>query len=237
MTENVSDTYTQAADWVKGTAKRNPEALLVLAAGVALLMRKGGKAAAATAAVASSYSNDYSHGPREVVSTGLSDRVSQVAEQASGYASEIKDRVSGAATSVSGYAGSVGQTISTQGSRLAERAQSAVSTGASELLRQQPLAVAVIGVAAGAALAAVLPPTAMEDRTLSSSQRAISDAANKVGGTILDAAGEAGEVLKQSAAEHGISSEGLKEIAGEVAGTFAGKVTGKAEKEPQPGVN
>lgn len=236
MTENASDTYTQAADWLMGTAKRNPEALLVLAAGVALLMRKGAKAAGATAAVAN-YSNDFSRGPREVVSTGLSDRVSQVAEQASGYASEIKDRVSGVATSVSDYAGSVGQTISTQGSRLAGRAQSAVSTGASELLRQQPLAVAVIGVAAGAALAAILPPTAMEDRTLNSSHKAISDAANKVGGTILDAAGEAGEVLKHSAAEHGISSEGLKEIAGEVAGTFASKVTGKAEKEPQPGVN
>jgi hypothetical protein len=235
MTENASDTYTQAADWLMGTAKRNPEALLVLAAGAALLMRKGSKATPAT--VAHSYTNDVTRGPREVVSRGLSGRVSQVAEQASGYASEIKDRVSGTATSVSDYAGNVGETISNQGARLAERAQSAVSTGASELLRQQPLAVALLGVAAGAALAALLPPTEMEDRTLSSSHKVIADAANKVGGAVLDAAGEAGEVLKHSAAEHGISSEGLKEIAGEVADTFASKVTGKSEKEPQPGAN
>ena len=33
------DTYGQAGDWLIGAAKRNPEALLVLAAGAALFLR------------------------------------------------------------------------------------------------------------------------------------------------------------------------------------------------------
>jgi hypothetical protein len=37
-----SDTYSQAGEWLVGTARRNPEALLLLAAGCALLMRRGG---------------------------------------------------------------------------------------------------------------------------------------------------------------------------------------------------
>jgi hypothetical protein len=43
MTNNDSgDVYRRAGNWLIGTAKRHPEALLVLAAGCALLMRGGG---------------------------------------------------------------------------------------------------------------------------------------------------------------------------------------------------
>jgi hypothetical protein len=35
-----NDTYSQAADWLLGAARRNPEALLLLAAGC-LMMRSG----------------------------------------------------------------------------------------------------------------------------------------------------------------------------------------------------
>ena len=37
-----TDTYSQAGDWLMGRARRNPEALLLLAAGCCLLMRSGG---------------------------------------------------------------------------------------------------------------------------------------------------------------------------------------------------
>src|SRR3712207_2055958 len=35
------DAYRRPGDWLVGTARRNPEAFLVLAAGLALLMRSG----------------------------------------------------------------------------------------------------------------------------------------------------------------------------------------------------
>jgi hypothetical protein len=39
---NSGDVYGRAGHWLIGTAKRHPEALLVLAAGCALLARNGG---------------------------------------------------------------------------------------------------------------------------------------------------------------------------------------------------
>jgi hypothetical protein len=39
---NSRDVYGRAGNWLIGTAKRHPEALLVLAAGCALLVRNGG---------------------------------------------------------------------------------------------------------------------------------------------------------------------------------------------------
>jgi hypothetical protein len=45
----------------------------------------------------------------------------------------------------------------------------------------------------------------------------------------MDAAGEAGERLKTAAEERGLTSEGLKEVAGEVADTFKDAMSGKPE--------
>jgi hypothetical protein len=39
---NIGDVYARTGDWFIGTAKRHPEALLVLAAGCALLLRGRG---------------------------------------------------------------------------------------------------------------------------------------------------------------------------------------------------
>ena len=162
---------------------------------------------------------------------------SQAVEGATQYASDIKDRVTDAAgsyaSSVSDYAGSVGRTISTQTSRLADQTQSSVETGIGYVLREQPLAVVVLGVAAGAALAALLPSTEVEDRTLGPAHEAIADAAEKVGENLMEAVGEAGERLKQGAAERGLSSEGLKGLAHEVADTFANKVSGTSKVSGQ----
>jgi hypothetical protein len=223
MTDSVNDAYTQAADWLVGTAKRNPEALLVLGAGLALLMRGRGRAPA-VAPGRSSYT--------EAGTTERSDGLSRAADGVSGYATDIKDRVTGAAATATEYAGNVGRTISSETSRLAEQAQSAVHTGTGRILDAQPLAVAVFGAAAGAALAALIPSTEVESRTMGSTREAIVDAANKVGENLLDAAGEAGERLKQGAVDRGISSEGIKELAHDVAGSFTSKISGTTNSDP-----
>jgi hypothetical protein len=226
-----SDTYAQASHWLIGTAKRNPEALLVLAAGCALLMRGG--ATSAPQASALGYRSDDYYGNREQEARtpgNWSEGASRAVEGATEYAADIKDRVTGAAssyaTSVSDYAGSVGRTISTQASQIADQTQSTVKTGIGYVLREQPLAVVALGVAVGAAIAAILPSTEMEARTLGPAHEAVADAAGKVGENLMEAAGEAGERLKQGVAERGFSSEGLKGLAHEVADTFANKVSG-----------
>jgi hypothetical protein len=233
-----SDTYVHASHWLIGTAKRNPEALLVLAAGCALLMRGGGRSSARGSSAIGHNGDYYGNREPDARSSGSwSEGASQAVEGAAQYASDIKDRVADTAgsyaSSVSEYAGSVGRTISTQTSRLADQTQSSVETGIGYVLREQPLAVLVLGVAAGAALAALLPSTEVENRTLGPAHEAIADVAGKVGENLMGAAGEAGERLKQGATERGLSSEGLKGLAHEVADTFANKVSGTSKVSGQ----
>ena len=227
-----SDTYAHASHWLIGTAKRNPEALLVLAAGCALLMRGGGHSVPQSSAAGYRSDGYYGNQRQEARPPGnWSEGASRAVEGATEYASDIKDRVTDAASSyassVSDYAGSVGRTISTQTTRLVDQTQSTVETGIGYVLREQPLAVVALGVAVGAAIAAILPSIEMESRTLGTAHDAVADAAGKVSETVMDAAGEAGERLKQGVAER---AEGLKGLAHEVADTFVNKVSG-ASKE------
>jgi hypothetical protein len=46
---------------------------------------------------------------------------------------------------------------------------------------------------------------------------------------VMDAAGKASERLKSAAEERGLTSEGLKEVAGDVADTFKDAMSGKSE--------
>lgn len=226
MTESANDAYTQAADWLVGTAKRNPEALLVLGAGLALLMRGRGKSSSPPP-VSPSYGSE----GMAQRTPGWKEGLSRAVDSVGGYATDVKDRVTDAATAATEYAGNVGRTISTETTRLADQAHTAVQSGAGQILDAQPLAIAAFGIAAGAALAALIPATEVESRTLGSTREAIVDAANKVGENLFDAAGEAGERLKQGAAERGISSEGIKDLAHDVADTFTSSISGATKSD------
>jgi hypothetical protein len=102
-------------------------------------------------------------------------------------------------------------------------------------MREQPLAVAALGLAAGAALAAIFPPTEAEQRTLGPARDALTDAARDMGERMREAAAETGERLKQRASEKGLNTEGMKDLAREAVDTFKDKVSGKAESgTPNP---
>jgi hypothetical protein len=103
------------------------------------------------------------------------------------------------------------------------------------VLREQPLAVAVAGLAAGVAVAALLPATRMENQAFGGARDALADAAGKAGERMMEAAGKAGERLKEAADERGLSADGLKKMAGEVADAFTGEVKGKADTSGSAG--
>jgi hypothetical protein len=237
-----TDTYSQAADWLMGTARRKPEALLLLAAGCCLLMRSGGHSSARAAS--HRYGEDASHSrygedseryqpqssrtPSDIGRGPLNVRegLSRAADSATDYASQIKDRVSDTASS---YAQSISEFA--DGARLKRQAQSTLRSGMDRVLRDQPLAVAMAGLAAGAAVAAVFPSTRIEDRTFGGAREAVTEAAGKAGERVMEAAGKAGERLRSAAEERGLTSEGLKELAGEVTDTFTSAVSGKLEDQ------
>ena len=89
------------------------------------------------------------------------------------------------------------------------------------VIREQPLVVAAIGLAAGALTAALLPRTELEEETIGEYGEALYKTAAQAGATLKDAAFAAGDRLKESAQEHGLSADGFKEMGRDAAETFA----------------
>jgi len=233
-----TDTTSQAGDWLIGTARRHPEALLLLAAGACLLMRSGGNGSARPAIHSRSdwserpYSGE-AGGRSSTTASNMREGVTRAADTAADYASGVKDRISETAAdyadSVSEFAGDARRAVSERAERWQRQARSQVQGGVERVLREQPLAVAVAGLAAGVAVAALLPATRMENQAFGGARDALADAAGKAGERVMEAAGKAGERLKEAAEERGLSADGLKKMAGEVADTFTSEVKGKAD--------
>jgi hypothetical protein len=233
------DTYSQAGNWLMGTARRNPEALLLLAAGCALLMRSGGSSSRTPArdfgspqqAYGSNREGNWSRASS--VASDMQSGISRAAATASDYATDIKNKVSETAgsytESVSQFAQDAGRNISEQTQRFGRQAQSTMQSGMSRVLRDQPLAVAVAGLAAGAAVAAAFPSTEVENRALGGAHDALTEAASRAGENLMGAAGKVGERLQEAVAERGLTVEGLKDLAGDVASTFTNAVTGQKD--------
>jgi hypothetical protein len=93
-------------------------------------------------------------------------------------------------------------------------------------LRDQPLALVALGLAAGAAVASFLPATEMEERTLAPARDAIAGVTGKMGENLIEAASDAGQQLTRGIAER---AEGFKELVQEVGESFTDKITGKGK--------
>jgi len=242
--DTQSDLYGQATGWLMKTAQRNPEGLLLLAAGAALLLRSGSSRSqsgtSGNAATSSSSSYSVERG-RETLSRAAGEASNYAAglkDEASNYAAGIKDKVSNTvsdyAQSVSDYASETGRAVSERSQEFARQAQSTVESTMGRVLREQPLAVAMVGLAAGAAVAAAFPATEIEKRTLGLAGEAMADAAEKAKDSVMEAAGKAGERLKSGAQERGLTADGLKDLAGEVTDAFTDSMSGKAKDQGSP---
>jgi hypothetical protein len=238
--DTYADDLSQAGGKLLDTARRKPEALLLLAAGCCLLMRSGGSVFRGTSRTryddtGHEHRGDFRRAPQPPASPSAREGLSRAADSAAEYASDIKDRVSEAAssytTAVADFAQDAGRNVSEHTSRLTRQAQSTLESGMNRVLREQPLAVVMAGLAAGAAVAAIFPTTEIEDRTLGSAGKSLRQAAGKAAERVKDAAGQAGERLKSVAEERGLTTEGLKEVASELTATFTSAVSGKADDQ------
>jgi hypothetical protein len=240
-------------NWLVTKVRRNPEAFLVLAAGCALLLRTGGAATRGTSDHPNGRWSDEDRwdGMRERASatagnaaTGLQDRVKEaagaVSQKASDYAAvlsdhagAISDRATGYVTSLSDQASDWGRGVADGTARFSARARSSMEDGLGRMIKEQPIAVAAIGVAVGAAVAAFLPPTRAERDAL----QPLGDAAAEAVGAGLEqvkaAAWATGEQLKDSVQQRGLSAEGIKDMAREATQTFTDKLGGSGARETQ----
>ena len=212
---------TNNGEWMLNAIKRNPEGLLLLAAGAVLMLRTGARASGAAQSMAAAYGQKpetYSGAVRKTFDAAV-DAAQQTVNAASSYASAASD-----------YADKARRTFGEQSERISRQTQSA----ASSILQNQPLAIVMAGIAAGAAIAAVFPPTDLERDTLGPIGDEMSKAAERLGDQLKEATTKAGETLKTAADQRGLNTEGLKEVAGEVVDTFKSSIKGQSG---EPGTN
>jgi hypothetical protein len=261
---NNSNTGGLSADWLMSAVKKNPEGLLLLAAGCALLFRTRSSRSRQWSHGYQSYPGGQGeHGPRwEHRGSGgqdweMPEGMSRAADNAREYASNVgktvgettrsyasaageyvdqaRQTVSETARSYASAAGEYAdharQTIRDQSGRMAEQTQSTIE----RIVREQPVAVAIAGAAAGAALAAAFPATRMERETLGPAGKRLSEAATNAGEKLSKAASAAGERLMSAAEERGVNAEGLKEVARDVAGSFERSFSGSGPNDGRSG--
>ncbi|MGA6964248.1 MAG: hypothetical protein WBZ51_11575 [Xanthobacteraceae bacterium] len=239
---NNSNPGGLSADWLMSAVKKNPEGLLLLAAGCALLFRTRTSRSRQWSHGYQSYpSGQGQHGPRmEHRGSGgkdweMPEGMSRAADTAREYASNVGKTVGETARSYASAAGEfadhASQTIRDHSGRIAEQTQSMIE----RIVREQPLAVAIAGAAAGAALAAAFPSTRMERETLGPTGKRLSEAATSAGEKLSKAASAAGERLMSAADERGVNAEGLKEVARDVAGSFEKSFSGSGPNDGRSG--
>ena len=210
---------SENGEWILSAIKRNPEGLLLLAAGAALLLRTGSRPSGAARSMAAAYGRDHASGAGAVQSAVrqtidvASDAARQTAETAANYASAASD-----------YADRARRSVSDQSDRIARQTQSM----ARNVLQNQPLAILAVGIAAGAGVAAMFPRTDWERDNLGPIGDEVSKAAGKIGDQLKEATSRAGDTLKTAADKRGLSTEGLKDVAEEVVGTFKDSLKGQS---------
>lgn len=220
----MSGSAGNTGDWLLGAVKKNPEGLLLLAAGAVLLMRKAGGMGLTNAM--GQRSGHSGHGSFAKAATGAKEYAAGAKDYAADVAERAKQTVESVASSASEYAEQARRTVSRQSERVMDQAQSTFQSTLNRVLQDQPLVVALAGMAAGAAVAAAFPTTDFEKETLGPLGEQVSDAANRVGEQLKEATVKAGEKLKNVVDEKGLNSSGLKDVASEVAGAFSGSMTG-----------
>ena len=241
-----------SGDWLIGAIKNHPEGLLLLAAGCALLLRSGGSSARTSAgsgrrhqvhesdgrferdgsAYGRQESSDWNVGAGMAQATesaqGFASRITErVSETASAYASSAADYASSAAGHAAGYMDDARRAASNQSGRIARQAQATLQDTINRVVQEQPFAVALAGLAAGAALAAAFPTTDIEKRTLGPAGERMTEAAQQFRDQLKEGAAKAGEQLMNAAEERGLNAEGFSEVARDAAGAFGSAFSGE----------
>ncbi|MBZ9864715.1 DUF3618 domain-containing protein [Mesorhizobium sp. CA15] len=204
---------------LKAQVRDNPLPLTVIGAGLAWLMLGSGASATPAGTDVTRRGPGLDHGAFGAgIGSTVSDAAGSVAEAASGAAGTVSGMANEAAGTVSNVASSAADTLVSSAAAAADMATSA-SRSAHSLLEDQPLAVAAVGLAIGAAIGAMLPHTEVEDERLGTYRERLRDSAEDTLKEGLDTATQVAAEAYQSA-----SDEAGRQASSE--GTLADKVGG-----------
>ncbi len=238
--------YLPSGERIMRLARERPEALLVIAAGLALLMRGAGRGMRDWGAMSERelHARGIRHNPYDdamagwassedaaaQAGAGLGERVRETGERMSAYAGELSERASETASEYSAAAGRWAEdardVLSERSARLARQARD-LPHELDEAVRDHPLVLGALGIAVGAALGASFPASSLESRAMGGAREQLGEAAQGVAGRLTDAAERALEEAKRTAERHGVSGESVREMARDAAGAFVSAAAGR----------
>ena len=223
---------------VLNAVKRNPEGLLLLAAGCALMLRTR----SSLRRNGQTHREDGYSGARESTDGGMSRTATQAADRAKEFAGQATERMGETAKSyaasasdlaheatrkASHYAEDASRQASEYGEKLVVEAQSTFRSTVDYIVREQPLAIVAMGLAAGAAVASVLPPTEMEKEALGEVGARVTEAVKERSEGVKEAVMKAGERLKDAAEDPSKLQDNLSKSAEDVSGALSGRQEGE----------
>jgi ElaB/YqjD/DUF883 family membrane-anchored ribosome-binding protein len=144
------------------------------------------------------------HDARDYIREG----VDTVQERAAAATSSVKERVTGAVDEATSAVGGMAERVIGQGSDLAQHARAA----ASSTWDKNPLVVAGAGLLIGAFIAAAFPSTETEETLFGDASDALRRQAEGVAAHGVDAARSGMEAAAATAAEQGLSADGLESL-------------------------
>ena len=230
-------------EWILSTIKRNPEGLLLLAAGAVLMLRTGSAKSSRPVEDADRATRGAADEMTSRMEGVATEKAGRVMDKAASYASVVADTAREKIDAAKSYASTAAEYADHASRRVGEHSERMIrqTQGVAQgILQDQPLLILAAGLAAGAALAATFPPTEMEKDTLGPVGNEMSKAAGRFGDQVKQATAKAGEKLKSVAEQRGLHPEGLKEAAEEVADTFKASMAKPVEpttKGPESGAH
>jgi Protein of unknown function (DUF3618) len=202
---SVRDSAASVGSSVAGTASRTASTLGNAASSV------GSSVAGSAASVGDTISGAAQQARRSLDdgTAKLSDRVGELKEGAAGLSETVQD-----------YAASARDQITDTAERTRRQASDTarqLKDSANALLHEQPLLVAAIGMAVGAAIAAALPKSRFEDELMGETSDAVKETIGDVAAgqyeTAKEVAGAVAEHAMAKAKEEGLTPSGVAEAA------------------------
>ena len=198
------------ADFISRTMRNRPEALLLMAAGAALMMARG-------------RGLGLNEGPARNAASGIGERLHSAADTAAHMASDLRQRVG---EQVEDLRDSVGdyaerathraqegrEALTHRTGEVFEQARTGLRENVDYMLREQPLALGALSLLAGVAIGAALPRTVIETRTISVAREPLRGAQGRRE-TLRSAVGEVGEKVKEAIAGGVAEADKLREAA------------------------
>jgi hypothetical protein len=192
-------------DSIADTARKNPLGAALVGMGIFWFIRDMARATGETLGGAGRYGAD--------IGASAADAVSSAARQAS-------DALGSATRQAGDFAGRAGETLQTTTARQSHAIRDVASSAGSKLgdiLQQQPWLLPAGAFAIGAAMAASLPLTDIEERVIGDAAESLKDSAQHAGeggaGARLQAAASA---ARDEARKQGLTPEGLRSEAAEL---------------------